>query len=134
MEKGKATYQQICFACHGSDGKGQPLAGQAGHFLAPSFVASPRVLGNGEAVILALLHGVQGPINGKTYDGLMPAQQNNTDPWIADVATYIRNSFGNKAPAITSSQVASVRKKHSGRKNAWTQQELERLDPPQHGR
>ncbi len=134
MEKGKAVYQQICFACHGSDGKGQPLAGQAGHFLAPSFVGSPRVLGNGEAVILALLHGVQGPINGKTYDGLMPAQQNNTDPWIADVATYIRNSFGNKAPAITSSQVASVRKKHSGRKNAWTQQELERLDPPQQGR
>ncbi|MEJ6700980.1 MAG: discoidin domain-containing protein [Akkermansiaceae bacterium] len=131
MAKGKATYQQICFACHGADGKGQPLAGQAGHFLAPSFIGSPRVLGNGEAVILALLHGVEGPIDGKTYDGLMPAQANNSDQWIADVTTYIRNSFGNKAPAITTQKVATVRKKHSGRKKAWTQTELNKIEPVQ---
>ncbi len=129
MERGKATYQQICFACHGNNGKGQPLAGQKGHFLAPSFVGSPRVLGNGEAVTLAILHGVEGAIDGETYDGLMPAQQNNSDEWIADVATYIRNSFGNKADAIIPAKVASVRKKHSARETAWTQQELDQLDP-----
>ena len=90
MEKGKATYRQICFACHGADGKGQPLAGQAGHFLAPSFVGAKTVVGTGESMILAILHGMEGPIDGKTYDGLMPAQHSNTDEWIADVASYIR--------------------------------------------
>jgi len=58
------------------------------------------------------------------------AQANNTDAWIADVTTYIRNSFGNKAPTITIQKVAAVRKKHQGQKKAWTQQELEHLDPP----
>lgn len=130
MRHGKETYQQICFACHGADGKGQPLAGQKGHFLAPSFVGSPRVLGSGDAVILAILHGMEGPIDGKSYDGLMPAQQNNTDKWIAQVATYIRNSFGNKAPLITENQVLAVRTKHKHRKKAWTQMELDRIDPP----
>lgn len=130
MERGKVSYQQLCFTCHGSDGKGQALEGQEGHFLAPSFIGSSRVLGSGEAVSLAILHGVEGPIDGETYDGLMPAQQTNSDEWIADVATYIRNSFGNKAPAITSAKVASVRKKHGDRKSAWTQQELDQLEKP----
>lgn len=129
MEKGKATYQQICFACHGADGKGQPLAGQAGHFLAPSFVKAKSVVGSGESMILSILHGLEGPIDGKTYDGLMPAQNSNSDEWIADVATYIRNSFGNKAPAVTVDQVKAMRSEHKDRNKAWTQKELEILFP-----
>jgi mono/diheme cytochrome c family protein/glucose/arabinose dehydrogenase len=129
VEKGKATYQQICFACHGADGKGQPLAGQDGHFLAPSFVKAKTVIGTGEPMILSILHGLEGPIDGKTYDGLMPAQHSNSDEWIADVATYIRNSFGNKAPAITKGQVKAMRSKHKDRKQAWTQKELKALFP-----
>lgn len=130
IARGKATYEQICFACHGADGLGQPLAGQKGHFLAPSLKDSPRVLGSGKAVTLSLLHGMEGRINGKTYDGLMPAQQNNSDQWITDVSNYIRNSFGNKAPALTTKSIASIRKEFSSRQKAWTQQELETLDPP----
>lgn len=130
MIDGKTTFQQICSACHGADGQGQPLAGQPGHFLAPSFTGSPRVLGKGDAVILTLLHGMKGPINGKTYDGIMPPQYTNTDQWIADVTTFIRNSFGNKAPAISRKKVVEVRKKHPNRKEFWTQQELEKIDPP----
>ncbi|MDB4499152.1 hypothetical protein N9213_01840, partial [Akkermansiaceae bacterium] len=38
MESGKVIYQQLCFSCHGADGKGTPMPGQKGHFLAPSFV------------------------------------------------------------------------------------------------
>ena len=128
MEAGKETYQQLCYTCHGKDGKGQPLAGQEGAFLAPSFAGSPRVLGSGEAITLAILHGMEGPIDGKTYDGLMPAQESNTDEWIANVATYVRNSFGNKASAISTEQVAKIRKKHEGRKTAWTQEELDKIE------
>lgn len=129
MEKGKTTYQQICFACHGADGKGQPLAGQAGHFLAPSFVGAKSVTGAGDSMILAILHGMKGPIDGKTYDGLMPAQRSNSDEWIADVATYIRNSFGNKETAVTKDQVKGLRSQYKGRKKAWTQKELQSLFP-----
>ncbi|MDB4330817.1 hypothetical protein N9951_01530, partial [Akkermansiaceae bacterium] len=41
MESGKVIYQQLCFSCHGADGKGTPMPGQKGHFLAPSFVNNP---------------------------------------------------------------------------------------------
>jgi mono/diheme cytochrome c family protein len=39
----------------------------------------------------------------------MPAQPQLTDQQIADVLTYVRNSFGNKASAITPAEVKAVR-------------------------
>jgi mono/diheme cytochrome c family protein len=48
----------------------------------------------------------------------------NTDEWIADAASYIRNSFGNRAPFITPEQVAAVRQT-TVRKTPWTLAELE---------
>ncbi|MGJ8695418.1 MAG: DUF7133 domain-containing protein [Verrucomicrobiaceae bacterium] len=130
MENGQVIYQQLCFSCHGADGKGTPMPGQKGHFLAPSFVNNPRLAGNGDTPIRTLLHGLTGDLDGKEYEGLMVAMATNDDQWIADVTTYIRNSFGNKAGLTHPHQVAALRKKHSSRKEPWTQQELEDLSPP----
>ncbi|MBK1827634.1 DUF7133 domain-containing protein [Haloferula rosea] len=129
MERGKAIYQQLCFACHGEDGQGAPMVGRPGAKLAPSFTDSPRVLGTGEGAIRVLLHGMSGPIDGKEYEGLMVPMANNDDPWIADIVTYIRNSFDNEAPAITPEQVAILRKRHADRSEAWTAEELAELEP-----
>ncbi len=130
MEHGKTIYRQLCFSCHGNDGKGAPMPGQKGEKLAPSFVHSPRVLGSGDSVVRTLLHGLTGKLDGRQYEGLMVSMANNDDQWIADLATYIRNSFGNKAPAIHPYQIAALRKQHAARKTPWTQEELEKLDPP----
>ncbi|MDP4846585.1 MAG: c-type cytochrome, partial [Akkermansiaceae bacterium] len=51
MERGKVIYQQLCFSCHGEDGKGAPLAGSNGDKLAPSFIGSHRILGTGESAV-----------------------------------------------------------------------------------
>ena len=58
---------------------------------------SARVLGHRDYVIKVLLHGLSGPIDGKEYNGgaVMVPMGANTDEWIADVANYVRNSFGN---------------------------------------
>ena len=130
MEKGKVIYQQLCFSCHGADGKGTPMPGNPGHFLAPSFVNNPRLAGNQDTVIRTILHGLTGDIDGKKYEGLMVAMGTNDDQWVADITTYIRNSFGNKALQTTPAQVAALRKKHASRKTPWTQAELEKLSPP----
>jgi mono/diheme cytochrome c family protein len=41
----------------------------------------------------------------------MPSQAHLTDQQIADVLTYIRNSFGNKASVVTPAEVRAVRAK-----------------------
>ncbi|MDP4848298.1 MAG: discoidin domain-containing protein, partial [Akkermansiaceae bacterium] len=129
IERGKVIYQQLCFSCHGEDGKGAPLAGGNGDKLAPSFIGSHRILGTGESAVRVLLHGLEGPIEGKTYVGLMVPMATNDDQWIADIVTYVRNSFGNEAPMISPSLVASLRKQHADRSEPWTIEELADFEP-----
>ncbi len=130
MENGKVIYQQLCFSCHGPDGKGTPMPGQPGHKLAPSFQNNPRLAGQHDTTIRTLLHGLTGDLDGKKYEGLMVAMGTNNDEWIADATTYIRNSFGNKGGLTRSDQVAKIRSAHKDRSTPWTQAELEKLSPP----
>ena len=129
MERGKVIYEQLCFACHGADGKGTPMEGKPGEKLAPSFAGSPRIVGTGASAVRVILHGLTGTVDGREYEGLMVPMATNDDQWIADATTYIRNSFGNAAPAIAPEFVAALRKQHSDRKEPWTADELEKLEP-----
>lgn len=130
MTHGKEIYQQLCFSCHGADGKGTPMPGQKGHFLAPSFVHNPRLAGGDASSIRTLLHGLTGEIDGKKYEGLMVSMASNNDQWIADIVTYIRNSFDNNYGITTPQTVAALRNHHASRKEPWTQKEIEELSPP----
>ena len=124
--RGESTYKELCFSCHGADGKGTPLAGApAGTLMAPPLAASSPVVGHRDYVIKVLLHGLAGPIDGKEYSGgVMAPMGGNTDEWIADIANYIRNAFGNSArPFVTPEQVAEVRRSTS-RRTPWTYPEL----------
>ena len=77
-----------------------------------SLAGSSRLLGHRDYVVKVLLHGLTGPIDGKRYggDGVMVPMGMNTDEWIADVASYVRNAFGNSALFVTPEHVAVVRK------------------------
>jgi hypothetical protein len=83
------------------------------------------VLGHQDYPIKALLHGLTGPLNGTTYPDVMIGMGQNTDEWVAAILSYVRNSFGNRAPLVTSAQVARNRAATSGRKTPWTVTELE---------
>ncbi|BDS08643.1 hypothetical protein NT6N_36830 [Oceaniferula spumae] len=129
LQNGQEIYTQLCIECHGENGRGTPMAGQDDVVLAPA-LNSKRVIGSGDTLIRILLHGLQGPIDGKTYAaGIMPPQSSNNDQWIADVATYVRSSFGNKATMITPDFVANIRRIDAARKEMWTQKELVALEP-----
>ena len=43
-----------------------------------------------------------------------------TDEWVAGIASYVRNSFGNSGGMVTPADVARVRAEMAGRKSAWT--------------
>ena len=130
MESGAVIYKQLCFACHGNDGKGTPMTGRLDLTLAPPLSKSPRVLGSGGSLVRTILHGLQGPLDGKTYPGQMLPLGTYVDEWIASVSTYIRNSFGNKGGPITKEFVAGIRKDSGERLLPWTEAELEELEPP----
>jgi mono/diheme cytochrome c family protein len=125
VERGSVIYTELCYSCHGTDGRGAPTPGASvGSTLAPSLAGSPRVNGHRDYVIKSVVHGLSGPIDGKTYPQVMVAMGSNSDQWIADVASYVRNSFGNTGTLATVSDVARVRAATNARA-PWTVAELE---------
>jgi glucose/arabinose dehydrogenase/mono/diheme cytochrome c family protein len=101
---GEAVYTQNCIVCHLADGGGVQ------NLNAP-LVKTDYVLGSKSRLINIILKGMQGvDINGEKYSNVMPSHSFLNDTQIADVLTYIRNSFGNKASAVTISEVAALRK------------------------
>ncbi len=124
LERGQATFLQLCFACHGLDGKGAPLAGKPGVTMAPPLAGSATATGHRDGIIMAILHGLTGPVNGKTYEGQMIPLGVNGDQYVADVASYIRNSFGNQASLISVEDVVRVRAANPDRKTPWTLPEI----------
>jgi nitrite reductase (NO-forming) len=105
IEKGKQVYMGLCFACHQPDGKGLPPA-------FPPLAGSDYLLADRERAIRIVLKGIVGPmvVNGVKFDSAMPPQEAVlTDAQIADVLTYVYNSWGNKGDAFTADQVKVLR-------------------------
>src|SRR6185312_10010893 len=124
LERGGTIYTELCFTCHGPDGRGTPTPGATGSTLAPSLAGSPRVNAHRDYVIKSVMHGLSGPIDGRTYPQVMVPMGSNNDQWIADVASYVRNSFGNNGTLATTADVARVRAA-TGMRGQWTVAELE---------
>jgi glucose/arabinose dehydrogenase/cytochrome c553 len=102
---GLILYNSYCASCHQRDGKGDnnrypPLAG------------SDWLANNKDQLIKIILNGMQGEIvvNGKTYNGVMPAHGGFLDDHaIASIATWINKRFNNDNNLTSSAEVAKIR-------------------------
>jgi mono/diheme cytochrome c family protein len=128
--KGKAIYARdgFCITCHQPDAKGLPASGF------PPLTGTKWVLGSDERLIKLVLNGLQGPIEvlGKKYPGQVPMTPFRgmlKDDEIAAVLTYLRNSFGNKASAISEEQVKRVRSATKDKTGFYSPQELLKQHP-----
>lgn len=103
MERGKRTFFSSCFACHGQDGKGVP-----GVF--PPLAGSDFLAADKDRAIRIVLKGLTGPVtvNGTTFNSAMPPQPLNDDQ-VAEVLTFVMNSFGNKIGTVDAADVKRVR-------------------------
>jgi mono/diheme cytochrome c family protein len=122
---GRQQYLSACAGCHGTNGEGVPR-------FAPTLVQSEWVLNDERKLSLVILHGIEGPIdvNGKHYDvpsilPIMPAHTPLDDGTIANILTYIRNAWGNSAPAVSPRTVGLTRNRSQGRVQPWTTKELD---------
>ena len=106
IARGKTVYATNCLMCHQANGSGVPN-------LNPPLKQTSWVLGSKEVLINQVLKGSKGTveIDGDRFENAMPAQAHLTDQQIADVLSYVRNSFGNKASIVTAAEVKTVRAK-----------------------
>jgi mono/diheme cytochrome c family protein len=104
IEKGKGVYETYCLACHQADGSGVPD-------LNPPLIKTKWTMGDKKTLINVLLKGLDQEIdvNGETFANVMPAMSHLSDDEIADVLTYVRNNFENKATAVTAKEVKAQR-------------------------
>jgi mono/diheme cytochrome c family protein len=121
---GKRAYAN-CQACHQADGQGIP-----GTY--PPLAGSEWALGSAETLVRIVLSGLQGQlvVKGVSYNQLMPGWSRLSDEQIAAVLTYIRNSWGNSAPAVPPELVRAVRAAEGGRPQPLTAAELVAERPP----
>ncbi len=97
---GSVVYQTRCQNCHGANGEG--LQGLMPPLTDPVFLKA-----NKATLACSIKYGLKGKvtISKRPFDGQMPP--NDLPPIeIANVLTYITNSFGNKMGTINSDQVA----------------------------
>ena len=102
---GEKLYLTHCASCHRQNGEGA-------EGLIPPLVNTDWVTGDKGKLIRAVLNGLSEPIevNGETYEQEMPGFSNLKNEEIADILTYIRNSFGNTANPIIPGEVYEERK------------------------
>ena len=106
MAEGQKVYRSACIACHEADGSSAPRI-------------YPPLPGNANlqsadplSTIRVILDGADSITTPRAPNkGSMPAYAAKlSDQQIADVTTYIRNAWGNAAPAVTAAEVAKARK------------------------
>jgi mono/diheme cytochrome c family protein len=109
MTDGARIYQ-ACAACHEADGSGSPR-------IYPPLPGNANLQSTDPSSTLRIiLDGARTVTTPRAPNaGSMPAYAGKlTDQEIADVATYIRNAWGNAAPAVTPGQVAKARRESAG--------------------
>ncbi len=106
MESGKQIYMKTCFACHQAEGQGIPNA-------FPPLAKSDYLNADVRRAIEIVVKGKTGEItvNGEKYNSVMTRQAISNDE-VADVLTYVYNSWGNNKTNVTKAQVDAVKSGH----------------------
>jgi nitrite reductase (NO-forming) len=104
IARGKQVFMQTCFVCHQPDGQGIPNQ-------IPPLAKSDFLMADAERSIRIVLQGRSGEVevNGKKFNGTMIPLNNLADEEIANVLTYVRNSFGNSGEAVSPNTVRKIR-------------------------
>ncbi len=104
IEAGKVLFMGTCSACHQPEGTGLPR-------LFPPLAKSDFLMADKARSIGIVLNGLTGPVkvNGEEFNSVMPPQSHLADDDIANILTYVRNSFGNTGDPVSAAEVIAVR-------------------------
>ncbi len=101
--QGEQLYLQHCSNCHQKNGRGLGR-------VYPPLDSSDFVASNRDRVICLMKNGIDGSIivNGKEFNQKMPGVVTLTDLEIAEISTYIYNSWGRERGIVEVRKVAEV--------------------------
>jgi len=105
MAAGKALFAGTCSTCHMADG-----VGMEGVF--PPLASSDYLAAKGPRGVAGIvLNGLAGAVtvNGKDYNSVMPPMSQLNDDEIANIVTYVMNSWGNPGGDLAAADVTNVR-------------------------
>lgn len=115
---GYQIFQDVCSTCHGKDARGLPQ-------LAPSLIGSPRVKADPEVMAKILLHGLEGPVDGKKYNGPMAPIAQESNEYISDIISYVREEL-NDAGTVWRGRIGRVRTETKDKTGYYTLEELQK--------
>ncbi|HJV02132.1 MAG TPA: copper-containing nitrite reductase [Burkholderiaceae bacterium] len=106
INAGKSLFAGTCSVCHQANGEGLP-----GVF--PPLAKSDYLNADPKRAVGVVLHGLTGKVqvNGKQYDSVMPPMNQLNDDEVANILTYVLNSWDNKGGQIKAADVKAVRAK-----------------------
>ncbi|MGY3041572.1 nitrite reductase (NO-forming) [Rhodanobacter sp. TND4EL1] len=101
---GKQLFTGTCSVCHQANGEG--LAN-----VFPPLAKSDFLAADPKRAMTIVTHGLTGKItvNGHEYDSVMPPMAQLTDDEVANILTYVLNSWDNPGGQITKEEVAKAR-------------------------
>lgn len=104
INAGKSLFAGTCSTCHQPTGEGLP-----GVF--PPLAKSDFLMSDKSRAIEIVLNGKSGPVtvNGKEFNSVMPPMSQLNDDEVANILTYVMNSWGNQSEQISAAEVAKVR-------------------------
>lgn len=104
VKAGEALFAGTCSTCHQANGQGME-----GVF--PPLAASDFLLADKTRAIGIVVNGLNGKVtvNGKEYNSVMPPMSQLNDDEVANILTYVLNSWGNDGGTVSAAEVAKVR-------------------------
>jgi nitrite reductase (NO-forming) len=104
IKAGQQLFTGTCSVCHQANG-----AGLAGVF--PPLAKSDLIAADPKRPIQILLHGLTGKVtvNGQEYNSVMPPMSQLNDDEMANIITYVLNSWDNPGGRVTADEVAKAR-------------------------
>lgn len=101
---GGALFNGTCSVCHQSNGEGLPD-------VFPPLAKSDFLLADRKRAIGVVINGLTGPVtvNGRSFNSVMPPMSQLNDDEVANILTYVLNSWGNSGGHVSIQEVAQVR-------------------------
>jgi len=126
FDRGKKVFAANCQVCHQADGLGSPSQQY------PPLAGSEYTNGGSLRNAMIVMKGLQGPVTvkGQQFGGaIMQPWESLGDQKVADVLTYVRQSWGNHGSPVSKEQIAALRKQLANHPGSFTAPDLEKVVP-----